>query len=340
MSEQTYCDFRGDLFKPFTSAKKKIVPQVSDDWYIIPKSYNTVDGIGLRSPKLDQSIYDINMRRFIRLLGEYNIKTKGARLFGEFIISSDRDLYTGEMYNEWKDKYDKKIESVLSENDLIVGNRYKTISGLTFVYLGAYYSKTIKRDRVVIESNFLNNMTQCKRKHYIIYDNKTFPSVLESKVKVVGLVEENAKNVNDCKLIMKRLYYSLFPEIISENKIGDDISFEKIDLDSVGCSNIKELSRSYKPYKPYFFKFKHYDGVFMLDADYNYNVERPRYTYPIDKSYTFKIEGGCKVPYNKQYMEVVIKDGVIIKTGNLVTARTLNEQQELREIECYYTLMG
>ena len=45
----SYCDFNPRLFREFTSMKKKIQPAMSDDWEIIPESYNTNSGFSMYS---------------------------------------------------------------------------------------------------------------------------------------------------------------------------------------------------------------------------------------------------------------------------------------------------
>ena len=66
----SYCDFNPRLFKEFTSMKKKIKPAMSDDWEIVPDSYNTNSGFSLKSAKLNQQVADIELRRFLRFSKE------------------------------------------------------------------------------------------------------------------------------------------------------------------------------------------------------------------------------------------------------------------------------
>jgi hypothetical protein len=70
---------------------------------------------------------------------EQNVTLVGNKLQGTYIIGNDRSLYTVEMFNEWKDKFEKRVETTINNNDLIEGHLYKTVCGSTFLYLGKRY---------------------------------------------------------------------------------------------------------------------------------------------------------------------------------------------------------
>lgn len=141
----SYCDFNPRLFKEFTSMKKKIKPAMSDDWEIVPDSYNTNSGFSLKSAKLNQQVADIELRRFLRFCKEQNLTIQGLKLQGEFIVGNDRSVYTKEMFEKWKAKYEERTEVIIESADYIVGHKYKTPCGGELVYLGQKYMSSLKQ---------------------------------------------------------------------------------------------------------------------------------------------------------------------------------------------------
>lgn len=143
----SYCDFNPRLFKEFTSKKKKIAPAMSDDWEIIPESYNTSAGFSLKSKKLNQEVADIDLRRFLRFSKEQNLTIQGLKLQGNYIIGNDRSVYTVDMFEKWKDKYEERTETIINSEDYIPGHKYKTPCGSELVYLGQKYWSSIKSQK-------------------------------------------------------------------------------------------------------------------------------------------------------------------------------------------------
>lgn len=140
----SYCDFNPRLFKEFTSMKKKIQPAMSDDWEIVPDGYNTNSGFSMKSKKLNQQVADIELRRFLRFSKEQNLTIIGLNLQGNFIIGNDRSVYTEEMYNKWREKFEERTETIIESANYQVGNQYKTPCGMTLIYLGEYYVSSLK----------------------------------------------------------------------------------------------------------------------------------------------------------------------------------------------------
>ena len=182
----SYCDYNPRLFKPFTSMKTKIVPAMSDDWEIVNKSYVKTEGMGLYSKKLNQTVQDISLRKFLTFLKTQNVEVHGDKLQGKFIIGNDRAIYTTDMYNTWKEKYDKRTEVVLDKNDLIPGHSYKTPCGAEVVYLGKYYLQKVKYNKVQETRGYYdytkqipNGETQLKPQH-LIYSGYNTPTSLKS----------------------------------------------------------------------------------------------------------------------------------------------------------------
>lgn len=144
----SYCDFNPRLFRKFVSMKKDIVPAMADDWEIVPDSYNTNSGFSLKSTKLNQQVADIELRRFLRFSKEQNLTIVGLKLQGEFIVGNDRSVYTKEMFEKWKAKYDERTEVIIESANYIVGHKYKTPCGAELVYLGQKYMSSLKQSEV------------------------------------------------------------------------------------------------------------------------------------------------------------------------------------------------
>lgn len=143
-----YCNFHDKLFTQFISNKNKIVPKVSDDWEIVNESMNIRESMGLHSPKLNQSIYDISLRRFLEFLKDQNITIQGDKLQGEFVIGQDRSIYTKEMFQEWENKYNKRTETIIPKSQLIPGHKYLSVCGAEILYIGAWYMKNLKLENI------------------------------------------------------------------------------------------------------------------------------------------------------------------------------------------------
>jgi len=142
-----YCDFNIKLFKPFTSMKTKIEPQLSDDWEINPNTYNLNNGFILTSKKLNQSVADIDLRNFLRFCKDENLVIEGLKLNGTFVIGSDRKVYTERDFNKWTNKFSKRTETIIPKKDWIPGHKYKTPCGSEIIYIGKKYQVKIKDNR-------------------------------------------------------------------------------------------------------------------------------------------------------------------------------------------------
>jgi hypothetical protein len=118
--------------------KVEVKPTLSSTWSITAKSYNKNESCILSNDE-GVSIADISIERFFQFMLEQNVTLIGNKLQGTYIIGNDRSLYTVDMYNEWKDKFEKRVETSINNNDLIEGHLYKTVCGSTFLYLGKRY---------------------------------------------------------------------------------------------------------------------------------------------------------------------------------------------------------
>jgi len=159
----SYCDFNHTLFKQFTSHKTKIFPALSDDWELINKAYNTSDGVALKSKNLNQIVYDIPMRRFITFCKTFNITITGNLLHGEYAVGQDRSVYVKKDFDKWNDKYNKRTENIISLRDAKVGHVYRTVCGLSVIYLGAMYQAKV----ITKKWDDLSNFTKITKVHFI-----------------------------------------------------------------------------------------------------------------------------------------------------------------------------
>jgi hypothetical protein len=137
------CKYNLDEFKPFVSGKKKIVPQVSNDWELQAKSYNTTDGVALYSPLLNMTIYDLNFRDFLKFLINENVVMTGNKIAGSFIIGQARVLRKESDYNETMSIKSKRTEVIIPKKEYVIGTTYETVCGEILTYLGERYVQTI-----------------------------------------------------------------------------------------------------------------------------------------------------------------------------------------------------
>lgn len=138
------CDFNENLFKPFVSMKQKIVPAFADDWVLIPERYTKISGVALFSKKLSQKVADINVYKTLKFFEKENVHLQGLKIEGNFIVGSDRTLYTDETYKAWEDKFAIKQTMNIPITNLEVGSVYETHCGTPYLYLGEVYKSTYK----------------------------------------------------------------------------------------------------------------------------------------------------------------------------------------------------
>jgi hypothetical protein len=188
-----YCDFNPRLFKPFTSMKTKIKPELSDDWEIIPDAYNTNLGMMLFSKKLNQKVADIELRRFLQFSKEQNLTIQGLKLQGTYVIGNDRSVYTEEMFNKWKDKFESRTETIIDKKDYKVGHRYKTPCGAEFIYLGVRYKANLKnRPDSFTEKDY----TKITKKYYVCDPQASQTQILsETSWKISELGQKFTKDL-------------------------------------------------------------------------------------------------------------------------------------------------
>lgn len=157
----SYCDFNLTLFKQFTSGKTKIFPALSDDWELIDKTNIIKDGVALQSKKLDQTVYDIPMRRYLKFCKMENVTVVGNLLQGEFAVGQDRSVYKKADFDKWTDKYNSRTETIISVKDAKAGHIYRTVCGLSVIYLGSKYTAKYKNN--IADKKY----TKISKVHYI-----------------------------------------------------------------------------------------------------------------------------------------------------------------------------
>ena len=194
----SYCDFNSRLFKPFTSKKTKIIPSLSDDWEIIPSTYVKLGGFSLKSQKLNQEVADIPLRRFLTFCKEQKLVIDSLNLIGKYIIGNDRSVYTVDMYNKWREKYEKRTEDIISYKDYEPGCYYVTPCGMKVLYLGSRYICKIKNKR---HYDVSLKLTKPVKKHFIkeTYYNNSFAEILTRRL--AGKIERELSNKETSDLL-------------------------------------------------------------------------------------------------------------------------------------------
>ena len=171
-----------DLFKPFTSYKKKFIPQLTDDW-IISGSWRR-DYFLFYSPSLGQEI-DIEISKTFTFLKKHNYSIQGDKLLANITFSNYGDLYTAEEFMQWEDINEIDTLSEIKKNDLMIGQGYRISDDNTCIYLGFKYVSKIKGK---LFFPLLENISKMKKTHYI-YSNK-YKSILELKDKIIDTTDK------------------------------------------------------------------------------------------------------------------------------------------------------
>ena len=137
------CKYNIDEFKPFVSGKKRITPQVTDDWELKAESYNTTDGVALYSPSLNTKIYDLNFRTFLDFLIRENVTMVGNKIEGRFIVGQARVLRKESDYLQTIATKEERTQVIIPKTDYVIGATYETVCGESITYLGERYVQTL-----------------------------------------------------------------------------------------------------------------------------------------------------------------------------------------------------
>ena len=149
----SYCDYNPTLFKEFTSMKTKVKPALSTSWKLSAVSYSKNESCILKNDE-GVSIADISISRLLDFMKQENITMIGDSLQGNYIIGNDRSLYTEEMYNTWREKFQLRISTEIPKKELIEGHLYKTVCGSTLLFLGKRYILNISREYTLTKGSW------------------------------------------------------------------------------------------------------------------------------------------------------------------------------------------
>jgi hypothetical protein len=250
MSLNDYCDSNTKMFNNFTSMKKTIVPAVADDWQLIPEAYNNNAGAILYSKKLNQKVADVNLRKLLRFMSEYEISSKGLHFEGSFIIGKDRTLYTEDMYNEWLKKYSQRLSTKIECSKAIPGHKYKTACGSLVVYLGYKYVVTFNLKKFNT-SGVISPSKTARKTYFVAPVYHTFVNQKESYKEKYG----------DATPLKDDLVEDL-GEVLDESSINEKLSNYYNKHNTVLYWDDKDIK---KPFKVKFRKFKDLRGISNVD---------------------------------------------------------------------------
>ena len=240
-----YCIFNTKVFNEFISKGKKIKPQLSDDWEILPNRGTKLDTITLKSKKLNQIVTDINYYNFLIFLKDYNITTEGLLLKGNFIIGNEspgmRKVYTYDMYQDYLKKFETKEK--FNIKDLIPGSEIELLCGSVGIYMGSCYRVDLKKPK----------------KLYVIRSKKSLDfQYVEGK----SIKSQNKKVLNDLETRQNFLFamitkYNYNKELLYlENKNDKHITVDLSKFDTETIKN-KYLAKFYDSYSDNSYKIIH-----------------------------------------------------------------------------------
>lgn len=176
------CKYNTREFAPFTSGKKKIKPQPTDDWKVTTGGFkSSTDVLNLTSAKLGQTVYDIGSHSFFKFMKEENVTMNGDEIVGSFAIGTQRVLRKESDYLATMATVNERKSTVIPKKDMILGHRYETVCGSTFVFAGTRY--------MVKSIHNVNGLKATKmKKYYLSYNGKASywtPSISDVTAKKV-----------------------------------------------------------------------------------------------------------------------------------------------------------
>jgi len=220
-----YCDFNVKLFKPFTSMKKRIQPALASDWEIIPNAYNTKGGFSLKSETLNQQVADIDLRRFLEFSKKYDLTIKGLKLQGEFIVGSDRSVYTREHFDEYEAKYNLRMNEgkFIDKKDLKIGHQYLTPCGAKYIYAGTFY---ISKGKTIYNAKTISFSKVTKKHCYyeIGYDGRRKLGIIPLKYK---FTKDLGKNISEEEI--EKAEFKSTDIILSSREKSTKVIFKQCD---------------------------------------------------------------------------------------------------------------
>ena len=247
----SYCDFNINLFNQFTSGKQKINPALSDDWELIDRTNIIRDGIALESKKLNTTVYDIPMRRYLRFCKMENITVIGNLLQGTFAVGQDRSVYSKKDFEKWTDKWNTRTENIISVKDAKAGHIYKTVCGLSVIYLGAKYVAKVSNLAYIENKSY----TKISKVHYIHasvdFDagNPSYGIHPKGKYKFIRDMGY-ALSQDEIASVFKHYYYNDMNIVYFADTLKKDPEYGYIDVKPFEYFRIdyKTKERKYSPY--------------------------------------------------------------------------------------------
>lgn len=134
------CKYNTKEFAPFVSGKKRIKPQLTDDWEVFTGGFQkSTDVLNLSSKKLNQKIYDCGTRKFFEFMLDHNVTMSGNEIVGTFVIGSQRVLRSEADYEATMGVIKERKQTLIPKSEWKSGHRYETVCGSTFNYIGMKY---------------------------------------------------------------------------------------------------------------------------------------------------------------------------------------------------------
>jgi len=146
--------------KPFYSNKKKIIPQLTDDWEI---NFENTTAITLFSPSLNQEIISVPAVTVLKFINDNNLEIRKNKIIGIFSVNTGKLLVNQENFG----KNEPKVVEYIEHDDLEIGETYIDEKGSNFIYLGYRYVSNIKKNSKNIE------FTKVNKKHFMKKTIKT-----------------------------------------------------------------------------------------------------------------------------------------------------------------------
>lgn len=213
------CKYNTKEFATFTSGKKKIKPQPTDDWRVTTGGFkNSNDVLNLTSAKLGQTVYDIGSHSFFRFMKDENVTMNGDKIVGSFAIGTQRVLRKESDYHDTMSKITERKSTIIAKKDMIPGHEYETVCGSTFIFAGTrYFVKSV--------INKSGIKTTQNKKYYLSYiDEKYYKKVQDvtSKkvVKDLGLKKDKEFLDNEIEKYIKK------EKILFSSETLEKIQFE------------------------------------------------------------------------------------------------------------------
>lgn len=212
------------LFTGFTDDKKKVEPQLTNDWKISTTYRN--DAIKIYSAQLNIS-FDVGINQFLTDSLEKRLVIDTNTIQGTFIFDRYRKIHTEEEYHEWKTAVQMIEVNDIPKSDLIVGEKYELENGEKGIYLGTKYISRLASNKIK-----LDNISKISKKHLILIEKRYSKEIafLDKKViKDLGKSNLTGKDIDNKLETFYEINKSIcfFEDYKVENPEYDFIEIEK-----------------------------------------------------------------------------------------------------------------